>query len=248
MLDGRRGLDFRLDLIARAPLFRGLPPEVHRDLAAAVAERRASRRQRLVEQGEAARDVLVLCAGRLKITQLAPNGGEVIVRLVAPGEAFGGLGLARGAAYPSSAEALERSHAFAWDRARIDTIGEHHPVLLRNVVRILSERLRETERRHTELATERVPQRLAHLLLRLVGHVGRPEAGGVLVALSREELAQMAATTLFTVSRILVQWQARGIVQARREAVVVTSADRLVGVADEREATGEPGRTGTGER
>jgi hypothetical protein len=47
------------------------------------------------------------------------------------------------------------------------------------------------------------------------------------ISLSREELAQMTGTTLFTTSRILAHWGKMGYVLPRREAVLVRDARQL---------------------
>ena len=70
-------------------------------------------------------------------------------------------------------------------------------------------------------------------LLRLVKQVGKPAHGGMEVSLSRDELAQMTGTTLFTISRILSKWGEEGFVQPRREAVVVLDSRRLAQVSTE---------------
>jgi CRP-like cAMP-binding protein len=49
----------------------------------------------------------------------------------------------------------------------------------------------------------------------------------VKISLSREDLAQMTGTTLFTISRLLSQWGEEGFVLPLREAVVVLDAERL---------------------
>ena len=58
--------------------------------------------------------------------------------------------------------------------------------------------------------------------------MGKRNNGHVEIALSRQELAQLTGTTLFTVSRLLSQWEQRGIVAARREAVLVRDLPALV--------------------
>jgi CRP-like cAMP-binding protein len=63
--------------------------------------------------------------------------------------------------------------------------------------------------------------------MRLLKQVGRPARGGIEISLSREELAQMTGTTLFSVSRLLSKWGEEGFVLPRREAVVVLDAGRL---------------------
>ena len=166
-------------------------------------DRRVARRESFFLQGDPATDVFVLCAGRLKATQLASAGEQVILRLVGPGEAFGALEVGAGGQYPSGAEALEASHALLWDRTAFDAIAERNPIILRNVVRILSERMRSLEQSCRELATVRAAVRVASALVRLAGQIGRPVDGGALVALGREDLAQLTGCTPFTVSRFL---------------------------------------------
>jgi CRP-like cAMP-binding protein len=183
-------------------------------------------------QGDPAEDVMLLCSGRVKMSQVGADGDRTILRLAGPGEAFGSLDVAPGATYPASAEALEPSHALLWDRRALDDFVERHPVLLRNVIRIVAERMRSLEQRCCELSSQRVPQRVAGTLLRLLGQVGRSADGGVLIGLSREELAEMTGTTLFSVSRLLGEWEAQRLVKPRREGVIVTDTHRLAAVAD----------------
>jgi CRP-like cAMP-binding protein len=57
---------------------------------------------------------------------------------------------------------------------------------------------------------------------------------GVLInlPLSREDLAEMTGTTLFTVSRILNRWQQRGFVELGRRRVVILDGHGLVAIAE----------------
>jgi len=225
-------LELKLAFVAQAPLFRGLSSEERLDIASLARIRRLRRRESLAREGEVARETAVLGTGRLKITQLAATGHEVLLRLIGPGEVCGGLEVPGGGLYPTSAEALEASHVLVWEQREVSELLERFPALSRNALRIQSERLRLLEECYRELATERVPPRLARALVRLVGHVGRPCEGGVKVALSREELAQMVGTTLFTVSRLFSEWESHGLLLGRREAVVVRDLGGLAALAD----------------
>jgi len=97
-------------------------------------------------------------------------------------------------------------------------------------MRILARRLQELEGRFLEISTERVAPRLARELLRLLAHVGRKVDDVVEIHLSREELAQLTGTTLFTVSRLLSSWEQGGILSLRRQAVCVKSPFGLLGL------------------
>jgi CRP-like cAMP-binding protein len=90
--------------------------------------------------------------------------------------------------------------------------------------------LRLAEGRLHELATERVPQRLARVLLRLI--VQAKGCQNQSLDLSCEELAHMAGTTLSTVSRLLCYWAAEGIIQPERSAILVENLPGLIDVAN----------------
>jgi CRP-like cAMP-binding protein len=54
---------------------------------------------------------------------------------------------------------------------------------------------------------------------------------------SRQDIAEMTGTTLFTVSRLLSGWEERGIVQSGRQRIVITRPHALVAIADDLPST-----------
>jgi CRP-like cAMP-binding protein len=70
-------------------------------------------------------------------------------------------------------------------------------------------------------------------LVRLLKRIGRSVNGAVEVSLTREELAQMTGTTLFTVSRLLSAWEERGMVKPRREGVTICDVPLLRAMSEE---------------
>jgi len=89
------------------------------------------------------------------------------------------------------------------------------------VLRLLTERMGELSDRLRELATERVARRVARALLRLARTAGRRTDRGVEIdlPLTREDIARLSGTTLFTVSRLMADWEEAGIVESGRERV-----------------------------
>ena len=223
----------RAALLAGAPLFQRLPHHALEELAAATRESRVGSKQRLFCEGEPAREVTLLTAGRVKITQLTSSGDVVIQRISGPGELVSGLSLAVASVHSVTPVALEPCDLLSWESRQFDDFADRYPRLQRNALRILAGRVRDLEERYSELATQRVPVRLARTLLRLMGQIGRPRDGAVVIALSREELGQMIGATLFSVSRILSQWEARGFLKGGREAVAVKDPAGLVSVAED---------------
>ncbi len=122
---------------------------------------------------------------------------------------------------------MEKCRALVWEYRKLQDLMVRYPQIRKNIGQITSGRLDELQERFREVATEKVAARLALALQRLSKQVGKPTRGGMEVSLSREELAQMTGTTLFTISRILSRWAEKGIILPRREAVVVLDAQRL---------------------
>ncbi len=216
-----------LSYVRQSSVFEGLSPAEIAPIASSSQARKLVRGETLFREGEPVRHVSLLCSGRMKVTQLGPGGHQVILRLKVPGDIVSELGLPLDSVHSSSAEALEPSQILLWSLATFHDLSDRFPLLHRNIARLLAGRLQQLEERFRELATEQVAPRLARTLVRLLQHVGRPTEGAVRVDLSRDELAQMTGTTLFTVSRLLSQWEECDIVHATRGAVVVQDVRRL---------------------
>ncbi len=165
--------------------------------------------------------------GSVKLTQLSANGKEVMLWLNGPGDAVGMHADVAGNDHSCSARAMERCQVFAWDSQLLELLTSRYPQIQINLGIILARRLSELEERFREVASERVPKRMALVLIRLVESVGKRSRDGVDVVLRREDLAQMTGTTLFTISRILSKWAESGLIVPRREGIVIIDPDRL---------------------
>jgi CRP-like cAMP-binding protein len=189
----------------------------------------------LFYQEDPAERLFVMKSGLIKLTQLAEDGQEVLMHLITPGMMFAAISLVEGTHYPVSAEAAEPSRVWYWSRETMLAFVERFPRMATNALMILAGHVREYQNRYRELATERVERRLARNVLRLANQMGRKTDEGILLdfAISHEELAEMSGTTLFTVSRILSQWENRGFVMTGRERLVIRYPHGLVCIADD---------------
>jgi CRP-like cAMP-binding protein len=216
------------------PVFATLSASELKEVTSAAHEKLLPRRETIYNEGDPIREVFLLTAGCVKVTQLGPNGQEVILRLHGPSELIGAQGLSAGKLHLATARAIQTSTALVWEASVFESISDRIPSLRRNTARILGERLQEMEERFREISTQKVAPRLSHQLIRLLNQLGRgTDHQNVEIGLSREELAQLTGTTLFTVSRLLSQWEKQGIVSSRREAVVVCNVQALAALSEE---------------
>jgi len=56
---------------------------------------------------------------------------------------------------------------------------------------------------------------------------------GIELSFTRQDLAEMSGTTLYTVSRVLSGWERQGLVEAGRERVLIRNPHGLVSIAEE---------------
>ena len=173
--------------------------------------------------------------GYLKLTQVTPDGAEVIVRFVGPWDPVAGVAALGETPYPVTGTACDVVALVAWPRPVLRDLLERYSQLKTNILREMTAHMDDALTRLRELATLKVSQRLAHTLLRLT----QPAPGGASAsslavphALTRQELAELTGTTLFTVSRILTDWEAAGLVRSSRAHVEVVDAGRLRDAAE----------------
>jgi CRP/FNR family transcriptional regulator, nitrogen oxide reductase regulator len=185
-------------------------------------------------QGDPAEYFYVLLSGRTKLMQTNPNGQQVNLRTINEWQMFGALGAVReNATYPATAQALEQCTALAVRSDYLRDLMQTRPYLSFDLMKLMTTYIQEMQARYRELATEKVEYRIAHTLLRLASQMGiKSPQGGIELTFTRQELAEMSGTTLYTVSRVLSEWEKLGIVEAGRERVLIRKPHELVKISE----------------
>jgi CRP-like cAMP-binding protein len=177
-----------------------------------------------------------LIEGRAKLLQTNSTGQQVNLRTITAWQMFGALGAVReNATYPATAEALEPCTALAIESSFLHKMLETRPYLNFSLMQLMTGYIMEMQERYRELATERVERRVALTVLRLAAQIGkRTEGDGLTVELplSRQDVAEASGTTIFTVSRVMADWERRGLVEAGRERVVIRNPHGLVQISE----------------
>jgi CRP-like cAMP-binding protein len=189
-------------------------------------------------QGDEATHLYVLASGQVKLMQSNPNGQQVNLRTIHPWQMFGALGAVRKeATYPATAQALEDSSALAVESGFLHKLLETSPHISFDLMTLMTSYIQEMQARYRELATERVEQRVANALIRLAGQTGvrSEKKAAIVLSFSRQDVAEMTGTTLYTVSRLLSEWERNGIIETGRERITILVPHDLVRIADDLE-------------
>jgi CRP-like cAMP-binding protein len=224
-----------VDKLLKVPLFHGLEKSDLQQIMQAGNLRKVEEGGFFFFQGDPAEHLYVLTGGRVKLTQANPDGQQVLMRAIGPYTLFGAIALSQNEVYPVSAEAAEACVALSWTKKGLMAFIGSNPLMAMNAIHMMAGHVQEFQERFRQLATERVERRLAHTLLRLASQTGRKTEEGVLIdlPLTRQDLAEMTGTTLFTVSRTLKQWEDQGLVICGRERVIIHYPHGLVSIAED---------------
>jgi CRP-like cAMP-binding protein len=216
--------------LAGSRIFDGLTVAERHAWIDAARTREFTRGAVVARQGEPATEFYLVASGFLKVVQGTIDGHELIVRFVGPREPFGGVVALDGATYPVTAVAVESTRLISWNLEVLRTLLERSPRVRANIMREMAAHMTDALTRVQELSTARVGQRLAQALLRLMRQCGCAAGDGSVVlrhSLTRQELADLTGTTLYTVSRTLSQWTHEGVLGSAGRRVVIRDRARL---------------------
>ena len=222
------------EIVASTSLFRGLGKADVENIISTASLRTAKDGAFFFLEEDAALHCYVLIEGKVKLTQVTAEGQQVILGYLVPGRVFGVIAVLKKVTFPVSAQAVGQCQALSWDQETMNRLMEKYPRMALNALHIMSGQIREFQNRVRELSTQQVEQRIALTVLRLARQSGTKTDQGVLIdlPLSRQDLAEMSGTTLYTVSRVLTNWEKKGLVQSKRQKVTITNPHGLVLVAE----------------
>jgi CRP/FNR family transcriptional regulator len=179
-------------------------------------------------EGDPADRLWVVSSGQVKIVKHTSDGQESLLEVITPGEMFGGAGLLL-AVHPATAVAMTPTTALCIERGPYLQLIRQYPDIALRIIHLLGERLQAAMQMRT-LAVERVDVRLANILLKLCDKVGEPIGEGTRInlPLSRQDLADMAGTTIETAIRVMSRFRKMGLVHTEPGGyVIVLDHERL---------------------
>jgi CRP/FNR family transcriptional regulator len=222
-------------LLAAAPMFRRLDADDRRRIAAASVVRDFARGDEVFAEGDPGDAFYVVASGRVKVVKSTPAGKEIILEIFGAGDPLGAVVAYEGRPFPATARALEPTRCIVTPREVFFRLLAEHPSLVRGLLSGLTLRLIELTNRLANLSGARVEERVARLFVQKLGELGRPERGGhfLPLALSRQEIADLANTTIETAIRIMSRWGKSGLVRTEDGGFLVTdraTLERLAGL------------------
>ena len=166
-------------VVADMPLFAGPTPGELDEILREARSVRYPKDTAVFDQGADADFLFVLLHSHLRVQKMTPQGHQIVVRYVSPGEIFGMAQALALKSYPATAVAAVDSVALCWPSAAWPRLAPKFPSLTANALRTVGNRLQETQARVLEMSSEQLEQRVAHVLLRPAKQAGRKSESGI---------------------------------------------------------------------
>lgn len=174
-------------------------------LADAVERRVLARGSFAFLQGEPARRLFVIKAGRIKLTKTDTEGNEILVDIRKAGDFIGETFLSEDVDYPLTAECVEDSLLCGISRERFERLVTENPNIGLQIMRTMSERIDWLTSRIGDLALTHLEERLYAVLSTVAREHGTAsEAGRVIeFPLTHEELSFLVGAHRVSVTKAL---------------------------------------------
>lgn len=224
-----------LALIRRQSLFKGLEPDDTARIAGLLRRRRWPAGTTLFQRGDAGREMILVAAGRIRLSVLSAEGKELALRHAEAGSLVGEMAVLDGGARSADATAVTPVEGYVLAKPDLDRLVLERPAIALAFVAWLCGRLRETTEQMETIALYRLEARLARFLLGFVRQKapGREPTGSVRLdlPLNQSEIADIVGATRPKVNRAFADLEESGAI-ARTPDGVICRLDRLAEIAE----------------
>ncbi len=216
--------------------FRGVGAKEVATLRTTLRQRHWRAGETIFQRGDDGAGIIAITAGVVRLSLDSAEGRELTVRMAGPGEMIGELALLDGGGRSTDATAVTGITALVLAHVDFRRLFATSAALQDAVLRTLCARLRDTTSQLQAIALLPLENRLARLFVLLAQRSGVRRADGRVafeLRLAQRELAALVGATRPKVNRVLVGWDASGLI-ARNGGIVACdlAALRLLGEPD----------------
>lgn len=220
-----RGTSALSEALQRLPLFAGLPEEQLARIAEHALHQRYGRGHTIFTRGDPGDRAYIILDGTIDLVIDSPDGRELILSRLGPGEHFGEMALVDDHRRSASARAASATELVVVLRQTFLEALDEQPEIARHIIRSLVQRLRAADEKIEAFAYLDAAGRIARVVMEL--DRGRQEP----LRVSHEELSHMSGTSRQTTTRVLGEWEESGYVQLARRGIQVQDPVALSALA-----------------
>ncbi|MBD3392961.1 MAG: cyclic nucleotide-binding domain-containing protein [Chitinivibrionales bacterium] len=207
----------REEILARTTLFDRISRQSREALAAICLPATFNKRQVLFLQGDKGEYIYVLIAGGVQLSKSAPDGREIVIKVVKAGEMFAEAILFERDRYPVSAVALKTSHLYKIPKLQFSCLLQDE-AFRNDFLGNLFEKMRFLADQIEYLTSHDVEDRLFLFLEEQFGRKTR-----IVPNMSKKDVAAAIGATPETFSRLLLRLKNAGRLSWEGRTIVVSA-------------------------
>ncbi|MCB0825364.1 MAG: Crp/Fnr family transcriptional regulator [Armatimonadetes bacterium] len=212
-----------IQVLRASNLLNSLSEEDLLNLAAASSMYHANRGEIVWMRGSDVSFFGIVGVGFVKMLRSTASGQDVTTEVMGPGQIFGLLGAIEGCSCPQTAQAVCNTWLLKIDKQRFLDIYRENVVLKERLLSRTTGRLRTSYDMFARMSTGHVSQRISTILLMLADSYGVDTGTSIdlEIPLTRQDIAEMAGTTVETTIRTLSNWQKRGLISTQHKRISI---------------------------
>ena len=220
-----------LGVLNRDPWFTSLRPELVDLMLSLALERRYAAHEIVYSANDASTGLFAVLSGGVRLSQNTESGKHILFSTFSPGTWFGVISEFDGLPRPHTAIAVEPTRLLQIPSAAFREIVSRDWRHCFDMARSVTVLFRGALEGLSALRALPYPARVAQTLLAMSDHeaaVGGDEAGP---RVTQDDLAAMVGVTRQTISRLLAEWEAAGVVERRYGRIRLLDQARLGALA-----------------
>lgn len=185
----------------------------------------------LYEEGTRIKGCYFIYSGIIKIYQTGQEGKEQIIKFDQEGDIFGFRSVIRHESACTSAKTLSDCILGYISDKNLLNLLKNNPGFAYDMVQIACKELGDANRYIRDIAQKSVKERLAEILLLIADEFGIETDGTLKLSITREELSNFVGTATETVIRLLSDYKAENLVEAKGRKIKLLNLEKMKTIA-----------------
>ncbi len=226
--------DKETENLSSIELLSALKPATLKKIESQVVFKRFAAQEQIIDRQSETSDVFFVIDGDVRVVNYSLSGREITLDDLPQGGYFGELAAIDGAPRSASVMALTDCLVASLPQEQFLDLLEKQPSIALEVMKTLTGIIRTATDRIMDLSTLAANNRVHADLLRMArGHTDGSNEAAISPIPTHSDIASRASTTRETVARVLSDLAKNGVVERRKEALVVLDVKQLSDMVEE---------------
>jgi len=178
-------------------------------------------------RGSPGRSMMAILKGSVRISTPSPAGPDIVLTILSAGEVFGEIALLDGADRTADATAIGDCDLLVLDHRDFVPFLERRADLCILLLKLLCQRLRQTDKQFEEAMFGRLDGRIAMTLVRLANNAPASGKASIELRITQQVLAGMVGAARESVNKQLHVWQRDGVLRLGKRLIEIADIAAL---------------------